>query len=35
MSTFKCDKCIHKEVCKYRPPKEYPELYEERNRGDV
>lgn len=22
----KCDNCIHKQVCKYRPPKSYPQF---------
>ena len=29
MRTFKCDNCIHKEVCKYKPPKEYPNFMKE------
>lgn len=29
MRIFKCDKCVHKEVCKYRPPKEYPNFMKE------
>ena len=26
---IRCSKCIHKEVCKYRPPKEYPNFMKE------